>query len=272
MYYTWRHLLLFDHVRLTPAYLKTLADTVKEKGGDTALPDIWGFIDGTHVHVSRPDQDQEEIYSGQKKCHSLKYQAIATPDGLIAHLGGPFSGRRHDARMVTLSNIEDYLHHHCNDPAGQSLNLYGDEGYPRQEPILAPFRGLLTPAQNSINEAMRHPCLCVEWVFGVLSNYWRFCHESQNLRIGMSPVGKFYPVQALLVNLQMCLGRRSSTTSFYDLQPPSVETYLTPYEVWAASREIFSTPDYYEDNDDEEDGNILWDQGDYVDDVPENNL
>jgi hypothetical protein len=92
MYYTWRHLLLFDHVRLTPAYLRTLANTIKEKGGADAIPNIWGFIDGTHVRVSRPDHDQDEVYSGQKKCHSLKYQAIATPDGLIAHLGGPFSG------------------------------------------------------------------------------------------------------------------------------------------------------------------------------------
>lgn len=252
MFYNWKHLLLFDHVRLTPAYLRTMADTVSEAAGPEGLDNCWGFIDGTHVRISRPSEDQNEMYSGQKKVHSIKYHAIATPDGLISHLAGPFSGKRHDSRMVTMSKIEYYLLHHSFDPDGWRVVVYGDEGYPRNIPILAPFHGMVTVEQNAANEAMHHPRLCVEWVFGILSNYWRFCHEAQNLRIGMSPIGKFYPVQAILVNLQICLGRSSSTTAFYGLQPPTVEQYLTPYDLWAETREVFDVPEYYESEDEED--------------------
>lgn len=254
MFYSWKHLLLFDHVRLTPAYLRTMADTISEAAGPEGLDDCWGFIDGTHVRISRPSEDQNEMYSGQKKVHSIKYHAIATPDGLISHLAGPFSGKRHDSRMVTMSKIEYYLLHHSFDPDGRRMVIYGDEGYPRNIPILAPFRGMVTVEQNAANEAMRRPRLCVEWVFGILSNYWRFCHEAQNLRIGMSPIGKYYPVQAILLNLQICLGRSSSTTAFYGLQPPTVEEYLTPHDLWAETREVFDVPEYYESEDEEAEG------------------
>eukprot|EP00117_Sycon_ciliatum_P003379 scpid80237/ scgid8199/ len=39
--------------------------------------------------------DQFATNSGHKREHRLKYQAIMTPCGLIAHLFGPMEGRRH---------------------------------------------------------------------------------------------------------------------------------------------------------------------------------
>jgi len=34
--------------------------------------------------------DQKVLYSGYKKVHSIKFQAIMAPDGLIIHLAGTF--------------------------------------------------------------------------------------------------------------------------------------------------------------------------------------
>jgi len=34
--------------------------------------------------------DQKLFYSGYKKVHSVKFQAIMAPDGLIIHLAGSF--------------------------------------------------------------------------------------------------------------------------------------------------------------------------------------
>ena len=52
-----------------------------------------GFIDGTLKVICRPSRYQRRWYSGYKKCHAVKFQAIVTSDGLISHLRGPFKGK-----------------------------------------------------------------------------------------------------------------------------------------------------------------------------------
>jgi hypothetical protein len=87
IYQDWKHLLLFDHVRLIPAYLRTLADTVAAKGAP--LPNCFGFIDGTSIQICRPIRNQDIFYSGYKQYHAIKYQGVVNPDGMIIHLSGP---------------------------------------------------------------------------------------------------------------------------------------------------------------------------------------
>jgi len=75
-----------DHLNaeiLGPAALQVYADTIYQKGAP--LPNCFGFVDGT----ARPGSNQRIMYNGHKCIHSLKFQAIATPNGLIAHLYGP---------------------------------------------------------------------------------------------------------------------------------------------------------------------------------------
>ena len=69
---------------------------------------IWGFIDGTFKAILRPkdDKKQRAFYSGYKKAHGFKIQAICTPDGLIPVLDGPYEGRINDYSMLSLSDIE----------------------------------------------------------------------------------------------------------------------------------------------------------------------
>jgi hypothetical protein len=47
IYTDWKHLLIFDHVRLNPQYLIMLVDAVAAKG--TSLYNCWGFLDGTYL-------------------------------------------------------------------------------------------------------------------------------------------------------------------------------------------------------------------------------
>ncbi|KAI9236008.1 MAG: hypothetical protein BYD32DRAFT_370263, partial [Podila humilis] len=70
----WKHLLLWDHVRLTPQFLTRCTEAVQAKG--CLLREAFGFLDGTAMRICRPMRDQEEFYSGHKKYHCLKFQAI----------------------------------------------------------------------------------------------------------------------------------------------------------------------------------------------------
>ena len=77
-------MLYWDHIRLTPEQLKNYCQAI-----DTPGNLIYGFIDGTHRAICRPSSlPQQPFYSGYKKIHSIKFQAIMAPDGLIIHPAG----------------------------------------------------------------------------------------------------------------------------------------------------------------------------------------
>ena len=63
------------------------SDAVAAKGA--ALHDCFGFIDGTVRPICRPGEQQRILYNGHKRLHSLKFQAVALPNGLIGNLYGP---------------------------------------------------------------------------------------------------------------------------------------------------------------------------------------
>lgn len=44
------------------------------------------MIDATEVKINRPKKKQLENYSGKKKCHAMKAQAIVTSQGRIVSL------------------------------------------------------------------------------------------------------------------------------------------------------------------------------------------
>lgn len=251
IYLEWKHLLLWDHVQLTPAFMERMGMAVYAKTSQEfdSRRDVWAFLDGTNIQVCRPrEEDQGELYNGYKKFHSIKYQALVSPDAIVRHLGGPFSGRKHDQRMLTDSKLRDYLVHHSHNTDGDPMCVYGDEGYQRLAPVHAPYRGgRLSPLETWSNGDMRRPRLCVEWAFGHLSNHWTFVNNAARLRVGLMPVGIFFPVMVLFSNLQICFGRNCPTRSYYRVDAPQVHEYLTPKEVWENTREIFSEPDYFGD-------------------------
>ena len=69
---------------LNPVALQTYADCIQQMGAP--LDNCFGFIDGTVRPIARPGLNQRVLYNGHKRVHSLKFQAVAIPNGLIANL------------------------------------------------------------------------------------------------------------------------------------------------------------------------------------------
>lgn len=61
------------------------------------LTNCWGFVDGTARPICRPSVDQRIYFSGHKRVHALKYQAVMGANGIVCELDGPYPGSRHDA-------------------------------------------------------------------------------------------------------------------------------------------------------------------------------
>ena len=72
---------------LNPYLLQEYADVTHEKGAP--LKSCFGFIDGTVRPIARPDQQQRIVYNGHKQVHSLTFQSVALPNGLIGNIYGP---------------------------------------------------------------------------------------------------------------------------------------------------------------------------------------
>ena len=56
----------------------------------------------------------------------------------------------------------------------------------------------------------------VEWEFGDITNYFKFIDFTQGLKIGLSPVAKFYIACGLLHNARNCL-YPNQTSTFFDV-------------------------------------------------------
>jgi hypothetical protein len=80
--------------------------------------------------------------------------------------------------------------------------------------------------QKEFNKNMSNVCVSVEWGFGKIAQYFAFLDFKENQKILLQPIAKYYLVGRLLTNCHTCL-YGSQTSSYFDVQPPSLETYLS---------------------------------------------
>lgn len=77
----------WNHALLSTDNLQLYAESVARKGA--ALENCFGFVDGTVRPICRPNKSQRIVYNGHKRVHSLKFQSVVLPNGIIANLYGP---------------------------------------------------------------------------------------------------------------------------------------------------------------------------------------
>ena len=162
-----------DQPWLSSANLQHYADIIHEKGA--SLESCWGFIDGTVRPICRPGQNQSVVYNGHKRVHSLKFQSVVAPNGLIANLYGAVEGRRHDSGMLGDSGLLNLLQQHAIGPQNKILCLYGDPAYPLRPQLIGPYKGAnVTQIQREWNKEMSAVRINAEWIFEDVINYFKF--------------------------------------------------------------------------------------------------
>lgn len=125
-----------------------------------------------------------------------------------------------------MSGLLESLEMYANSPTGEPMCIYGDPAYPLRRHLQSPYRHAnLTDEEAAFNSSMSSVRVAVEWVFGNITTYFAFLDFKKNLKIGLSPVGKMYSVCGLLRNALTCL-HGSTTSSFFGLQPPTIQEYF----------------------------------------------
>ena len=191
------------------------------------LQTCFGFIDGTVRPVCRPSRNQQAFYNGHKRIHSLKYQTVVGPDGIILHLSGPLEGRRHDSAMLAESGLLASLSHLPLAPNGQNFCIYGDAAYPLRPQLIVSFLGNhLTAQQQQFNQQMSAARIAVEWGFAKVLKYFAFVDFRKNQKLLLQPVASHYFCAVLLANCHTCFNGNEATSHF-TLNPPSIYEYLS---------------------------------------------
>lgn len=218
------------HPALTGERIKEYAKALGDKYCTAGR--IWGFIDGTFKAFCRPGEDQRVWYSGYKKAHGLKYQAVVTPDGLIMSIAGPFEGRWSDVTMVNDSAVEEYLDrllpNNFDSELDEGVFLYGDEAYVSFRHVLAPYsrRSGLTPDQRRRNRELSSLRIAVENVFGIAQNNFAANAFKLGSKCGSMPVAAVVEVAYLLTNCKTCLRGYNQVSTRFEIKPLSIEQYL----------------------------------------------
>ena len=139
----------------------------------------------------------------------------------MAHVFGPVEGRRHDAAMLRMSNLD----HQLNLLNG-NLCLYGDQAYPLRPNLMCPFRGNnLTVRQQEFNNSMAKLRISVEWTFGNVIKLFAFVDYKKNHKLLLQPIGKYYIVASFLTNCHSCF-YGNQTSQYFNIDPPNLNVYL----------------------------------------------
>jgi hypothetical protein len=179
---------------------------------------------------------QQQLYSGHKHTHGLKYQGVITPDGFIASLFGPMAGHRHDAHLLTESGLMHQLRQLMPEQGDENYNgaqiysLFGDAAYPGSRHLFGGYRnpppGSLQAEWNGHMSSLR---ITIEWGFKNVTTYWTHLDLKRAQKVFLSPVGTHYVNGCFLTNLFNCCridDNGNQIAQYFHCEPLDLESYL----------------------------------------------
>ncbi|MBW0542947.1 hypothetical protein O181_082662 [Austropuccinia psidii MF-1] len=146
-----------------------IRDSFKRRQG---LTNIIGAIDGTHIPIIPPPNDEWNSYVNRKGWHSIVFQCIVDGEGNFRNVFGGLPGSVHDSRLFRKSKIgRDLLNGIARFP--QDCLLIGDSGYSCKVPILTPSKNARSEEHQRFNNIHSSTRMVVEQAFGRLKNRFR---------------------------------------------------------------------------------------------------
>lgn len=153
------------------------------------------IIDATEQQIQRPSRKQRCWYSGKKKRHTIKTEAIITARGKIVSVSRPMPGRVHDLEIRRRS-----------EPLPQEAQVYADSGYqgiqadhPNVDiPYKSSKKHPLTKDERAYNHALSRFRVRVEHTFAKIKSFRMF---SERFRYSKATYAAKFSLIAGILNL-----------------------------------------------------------------------
>lgn len=170
------------------------------------MPAVAGCIDGTHVIMEAPTQNEEQFVN-RHGTHSLNAMCVCGPDLYFYYVSARWPGCVHDARVLRNSA----LNHRFDDGWRPFPNavLLADSAYPLKDWLIPPISNPLNQAEYDFNRAHKRTRRIIENAFGVLKERFPCLYQ---LRV-RSPefAGEIFKACCILHNV--CSGDRTNATA-----------------------------------------------------------
>lgn len=166
---------------------------------------------------------EERFYCVYKHVHALKFQALALPNGMFADVSGVVLGRRHDAALYDLSNMDERLHQ-MHVMAGEPVPFIAlaDSAYATTEYIKRCRGG--NGEEACLLAALRSS---VEHVFcKVFTMFPSLKLRYQNKIFARSRIIEKMIVCCLFANINSCL-EGHQVQLYFDCPPPNFDEYMS---------------------------------------------
>ncbi|XP_037296239.1 putative nuclease HARBI1 isoform X1 [Manduca sexta] len=171
------------------------------------IPSILGCIDGTHVAIIRP-KENEERYFNRKHFHSKNVMIISDADLKILSVDVSYGGATHDSFIWNQHPVKQHLINLNSN--GENVYLLGDSGYAQWEYMMTPIVDAPVGSPEEYYTKMHcHARNTVERTIGVLKNRWRCLLRHRVLHYHPDVVSKIINACCVLHNI--CITKLDNT-------------------------------------------------------------
>ena len=157
----------------------------------SALPNVVGAIDGTHVKIKTPVENGPDYFSRYQD-HDIVVQGVVDGNMIFQDVEAGYPGSMHDARVLRNSNIftlaenRDILTGPPVSIGGNDIRPYlvGDSAYPLSNWLIKPFPERTNdPQEVEFNKELSSARVKVECAFGLIKSRWRILHKRLDSKI-----------------------------------------------------------------------------------------
>ncbi|XP_065354731.1 putative nuclease HARBI1 [Calliphora vicina] len=170
--------------------------------GATGFPGVIGCVDGTHIRIKSPGDEQKHLYYNRKGYYSINVMVICDQKTYIMYVDARHPGANHDAFVWEYSVINQKLQDSFEN-GKRNTWILGDAGYKLKPYLMTPFRKPNNPHERRYNKKHTSTRNVVERCFGVLKNRFRCIIGSRGLHYNPAKVTKIIYACCALHN--MCI-------------------------------------------------------------------
>jgi nuclease HARBI1 len=179
------------------------------------FPSVTGCIDGTHIPVIAP-KDDEQSFLNRHHGHSFNVLGVCGPDNQFYYLNANHGGRAHDSRVLKTSSL--WRTFEQGELPFPGSVLLGDSGYPLRSWLMTPFLG--NPQDDARQRYNFHHAKTrsiIERTFGIWKS--RFYILKTGIRVrSMSLASKLIVCCGILHNLAILHSEKSEQSEDEELE------------------------------------------------------